>query len=738
MKKFTTLLLCMVSILQAKAQTQDQKDSIKNINLNTVIISGNKFAEKKRNIIQKVDIVSSKEMKQMNAQSTADVLTNTGQVFVQKSQQGGGSPVLRGFEASRIQLNIDGIRQNNAISRSGHMQNIISIDNNALDHIEVLNGPASTVHGSDALGGVILMKTKDPKLGQSSKLELTGANGLLRYSTANQEKTGSIGITFGNNQFASLTQLTFSDFDDLVQGKNGVDSIMNGWKKKYIVERINGKDSMIKNPNPFKQVGTGYAQFDVLQKFSLHQRNNIKHHVNLQLSNSSNISRYDRLSETAGGIAKNAVWYYGPQFRTLEAYTLDVVKMNGFFNDMTMSINHQYWQESRHNRSFGKTSLNHRTEKIHIGGYNIALRHKDDLNELTVGTDAQFNFLKSTAFKEDINTRLESTLDTRYPDGKNNMNLMGLFCQHILKLVEGKIVINDGIRLNYNTLKSTLKDTTIQFRLPYTTLEQKNTALTGNIGVAYMPEEEVRLTVNFSSGFRSPNIDDMAKIFESVSGQRLIVPNVNLKPEYTKNVDMGIQYNNGMIDLSAYGFYTHFTNAIVADRYTYNGSDSVLYDGVLTPVYANQNKATAFIYGGGVNLVYRPALHLSMFGSINYTYGRFNNDTLLVPLDHVPPVNGRLGIKYENTNWYTELYCIYNSRKRLVDYNPNGEDNIQYSTPTGTPSWYTVNFRTGVKVAKYITIQAGVENILDKNYRHFASGMSASGRNFVLAVRFNY
>lgn len=739
MKKIFTSIVCATLFINVNAQTQQQKDSIKNIDLNTVVISGNKFAEKKKNVVQKIDIIQSKDMVNMNAQNMADVLTNTGQVFVQKSQQGGGSPVLRGFEASRVQLNVDGIRYNNAISRSGHLQNIIAVDNNALDRVEVLNGPASTIHGSDALGGVILLKTKEPKLAKTSKFEVTGANALVRYSSANQEKTGSAGITFGNNKFASLTQLTFSDFGDVTQGKNGYDSVMNLWKKNFIVERINGKDSMVKNADPFKQVATGYSQLDVLQKFTIQQSKYIKHGLNFQLSNSTNIPRYDRLTETnASGVAKNAEWYYGPQVRTLAAYTFDAIKIKGFFNDVTANMSHQYWEESRNNRSFGKTSLNHRIEKIHVAGYNVALRHKDDINELTVGTDGQLNFLKSTAYKDDIVSGARANIDTRYPDGTNNMNLFGLYYQHLLKLDDGKVVINDGIRLSYNTLKSTLADTNIQFRLPYTTLEQNNSAITGNLGVAYMPQDDLRLTLNFSSGFRSPNIDDMAKVFESVSGQRLIVPNVNLKPEYTKNAEVGIQYNDGVVDINAYGFYTHFTNAIVADKFTYNGNDSALYEGVMTPVYANQNKAKAFVYGGGLSMIYRPAVHFSLFGSMNYTFGRFNNDSVLVPLDHIPPVTGRLGIKYETNKWYTELYSLYNSRKRLVDYNPAGEDNIQYSTPTGTPAWYTVNFRVGVTIAEHIKVQAGVENILDKNYRYFASGMSAAGRNFVLALRFNY
>lgn len=737
MKKNIILLISAMGTMCAYAQ-KSETDSIKQVNLNQVVISGNKFAEKKKNIVQKIEVITQKEMTQMNAQNTGDVLTNTGNVFVQKSQQGGGSPVIRGFEASRIQLSVDGIRMNNAIYRSGHLQNIITVDNNSLEQIEVLNGPASTIHGSDALGGVIVLKTRDAKFAKTKKVALTGANALVRYSSANQEKTGNVGINFGNNKFASYTNITFSDFGDLVQGKNGVDSIMNLWKKNFIVDRINNTDSMIANSDPYKQVATGYKQVDVLQKFAFAPSQNIRHGINFQYSNSTNVPRYDRLTETSGGIAKNAEWYYGPQTRTLLAYKFDAIKMQGFFNDLTANVNHQYINESRHNRGFKKSTLNHRDEKINVLGYSVALRHKDEQNELTIGTDAQFNNLKSTAFGENIISGVETKIDTRYPDGTNTMNLYGLFAQHTMKLEEGKVVINDGVRFNYSSLHSTLADTSIQFQLPFSDLRQRNKSLTGNLGIAYMPTSELRMSLNFSSGFRSPNFDDMTKVFESVSGQRLIVPNVDLKPEMTKNVDAGIQYNDGKLELNAYGFYTIFSNAIVTDKYTFNGKDSVLYDGQITAVYASQNKAKAFIYGGGLSFVYRPTNHLSLSGSTNYTFGRFNNDSILIPLDHVPPVTGRFGIKYDQSNWHIEFYSLYNGKKKLIDYNPNGEDNIQYSTPNGTPAWMTVNFRAGVYLEKHTMVQLGIENILDKNYRYFASGMSAPGRNLVIAFRHNF
>ena len=85
---------------------------------------------------------------------------NKSWVEVQKSQFGGGSPNIRGFEANKILLTLDGVRLNNAIYRSGHLQNIISIDESVLEDVAVIFGPSSVLYGSDALGGTIHMKTK--------------------------------------------------------------------------------------------------------------------------------------------------------------------------------------------------------------------------------------------------------------------------------------------------------------------------------------------------------------------------------------------------------------------------------------------------------------------------------------------------------------------------------------------------------------------------------------------------
>ena len=127
---------------------------------------------------------------------------------------------------------------------------------------------------------------------------------------------------------------------------------------------------------------------------------------------------------------------------------------------------------------------------------------------------------------------------------------------------------------------------------------------------------------------------------------------------------------------------------------------------------------------------------LKLYSTINYTHGRFFDPANTeVPLDHIPPAFGKTSIMYEAGKFSGELFTLYNGWKRIVDYNPYGEDNQQYATADGMPSWYTLNVRLGYRVNKHLSVQAAVENILDRSYRVFASGINAPGRNFVISLR---
>ena len=256
-----------------------------------------------------------------------------------------------------------------------------------------------------------------------------------------------------------------------------------------------------------------------------------------------------------------------------------------------------------------------------------------------------------------------------------------------------------------------------------------------------MPSDATRINSSFSTGFRAPNVDDASRIFESnTASKQLIVPNPNINPEYTYNVDLGIsQHLFSKVRMEITGFYTWFKNAIALAPFQFNGKDSIDYNGSTVKVFANQNVNKAFLYGFNASLSAGILNNFNFSSTINYTYGRlkpFGNQR--IPLDHIPPLYGKTSLSYIDEKLNFDLYALYNGWKKIEEYNPSGEDNAQYATKDGTPSWLTLNFKSSVVINKNISVQAGVENILDRNYRNFASGFSAPGRNFIFALRSNF
>ena len=335
---------------------QDKRE-IDSTTLADVIVYANKFPEPTKYIAQSVSIIKKTATLNLQANS-ADALINSGAVFVQKSQQGGGSPVIRGFEASRVLLMVDGIRMNNAIYRAGHLQNIITVDNMVLNRMEVLYGPSSTLYGSDALGGVINMYTINPTLSATGKTLISGS-ATLRYATAIDEQRANIILNTGGKQWASLTAVTYGSFGDVIQGKQRNSKYPDFGLKTFFVARNGNTDTAISNPNPYKQISSGYNQIDVTQKFLYQPNENIQHIINLQFSNSSDIPRYDRLTEISNSNPVFAEWYYGPQKRNLAAYHFNATKLNGFFQEIKVVASYQDIAESRITRKFKNDNKQH-------------------------------------------------------------------------------------------------------------------------------------------------------------------------------------------------------------------------------------------------------------------------------------------------------------------------------------------------------------------------------------------
>lgn len=729
MKKNISLILFILFCTNIYAQTDSTRSSIE---LNEVIISANKEEESKTSVAQQVEVIKSRDIQNMNTQSTADLLQASGNVVVQKSQQGGGSPVIRGFEASRVLLVIDGVRMNNLIYRAGHLQNVITIDQSVLDRVEILYGPSSTVYGSDALGGVVHFYTKKTML-SSNDTSLFSGNSYFRYGTVNSEKTGHVDFNYGTKKIASLTSFTYSTFDDLKMGKKkGLSDSLFG-VRYYYIEHFNGKDSLVLNDDKYRQRFSGFHQYDLLQKFLYQPGENTFHQLNFQLSNSSDIPRYDRLTDPASNGLRFADWYYGPQLRIMGAYDFNKTRLKGFFNTFHAGISYQNIEESRHQRRFESNNLESRTEKVGVVGFTADAHRITTKHSFRIGAEGQFNRLKSAAVEKNISTGEEVSLDTRYPNGDNTMNYLAAYYTHTFHISD-KWVLNDGLRLQYIALKSIFEDKTF-FPFPFDEAKQNHFAISGNAGLIFLPKESWKLALNISTGFRVPNVDDLAKVFESSDGS-IVVPNPDLRPEKTYNLDLTIaRVFSEKVKWENTGFYTLFEDAIVTDKFLFNGEDSIDYDGELSEVLASQNRNSAYITGFSTGIRVQITNYFSAGASLSYTYGRVKTDTTDIPLDHVPPLFARIEMKYEKNNFSGGLFVLYNDLKKLSDYSGSGEDNAQYATPIGMPAWYTLNAIISYRINKHLQVQAGCENIIDTQYRTFASGINGPGRNLSGTLR---
>ena len=175
MKHSFISFLC-IGFIAFSASAQTAKDTTEPLysTLKELVLTANKKAEAAEDIPQQIQILKRRSIQQLMPQTTADALIQNGNVFVQKSQMGGGSPVIRGFEANSVLLVVDGVRMNNAIYRAGHLQSIITVDPNALERVEVFTGPGSVIYGNDALGGVVHMYTLQPEFTQTDSFFVYG------------------------------------------------------------------------------------------------------------------------------------------------------------------------------------------------------------------------------------------------------------------------------------------------------------------------------------------------------------------------------------------------------------------------------------------------------------------------------------------------------------------------------------------------------------------------------------
>lgn len=700
------------------------------VRLDEVIISVNRWEQSKTEVPYKIATLNSEDVLRYNPQTTADMLGASEGVFIQKSQMGGGSPMIRGFAANRVLIVVDGIRMNNAIFRSGNLQNVISLDANSLENTEVIFGPGSVIYGSDAVGGVMSFNTLNPKLSTGEKEEKRGKV-MTRYSSANFEKTVHGTVNFGSEKWAALVSSTFTDFDDLRMGANGPDEYL---RSEYVLPRkFDGTDKIVLNDNNLIQKFSGYNQFNVLSKLRFRPNEKIDVVLSGHHSQTSTIPRYDRLIAYRDNQLRYGEWYYGPQKWTLFSGQLKYQNNLILFDKLNLLAGYQLYNESRHDRKLNNPSLRHRDEKLKVLSFNLDLgKSFDERNELFYGAEAFFNNVSSAANSENLLNEEKEEIAPRYPDG-SEYNSWAAYLSYKLNLND-KVIFQAGGRYTRTLLKGRFEPRFYNF--PFDGFDMKNSALNGNFGVVWHPTSGWQVNLNASTGFRSPNIDDVAKVFDSEPGN-VIVPNPELKPEYARNMELGIiRSYAGKARIEITVFFTRLKNAMVRRDFSLNEQDSIMYDGMLSEVEALVNAESADIYGTSFAFEYLFTPYLRTKNNLTIIKGE---DADGYPMRHVPPTYGSSHLVLERQKWFVDLFVKYSGSFDYEELAPSERDKpylyaIDENGKPWSPSWWTLNLKSNYQLNKTFSLSGGVENILDIRYQPYSSGIVAPGINFVFSV----
>ena len=702
--------------------------------LDQVVISTSRRIERDRVIPNRVRKVDMKEVGLTNPQTAADLLGGTGEVFIQKSQQGGGSPMIRGFSTNRLLIAVDGVRMNTAIFRSGNLQNVISIDPLALSGAEVIFGPGSVIYGSDAIGGVMSFQSLAPQLSTDDDPIVSGSV-IGRFASANDEKTTHFDINVGGRKWSSVTSFTYTDYGDLRMGTYGPDDYL----RTFSVERIDSTDVVVENPDSQVQLNTGYTQTNFMQKFRYAPNANWDFNYGFHYSTTSNNPRYDRLIRTRDGVPRSAEWYYGPQVWMMNNLSATHRRTNGIYDILTARIAYQRFEESRIDRDFNDDVRNIQEETVDAISINLDLtKSLGKGKELLYGGELVSNWVFSKGFVENLNFNNPVLSTARYPD--SYWGSYGLYATYRMELFEN-LALNAGARYNAYDVQARFFTQFSAAPLPVEESNISNSALTGSLGLVYEDYGNIRLSAVVNTGFRAPNVDDIGKVFDSEPGS-VVVPNPNLEAEYATNFELSAaKVIAERVKIGVTGYYTLLDNAMVRRDFMLNGQDSIPYRGELSQVQAIQNAAEAYVIGIQAELEANITSDLKLSSQFNWQDGEEElDDGSTSPSRHVAPWFGITRLSYSQPKFTLEINAQYNGEIAFEDMNVGEQNKPFLYAEDGdgnpfSPSWYTLNLNVMYQLTDTWSVSGGVQNLSDQRYRAYSSGIAAAGRNVVLSLR---
>lgn len=670
MKKYYFLLSLIFSNIVSA-----QKEDSSYINLDAAIVTSRsiKIMDTKNSFV--ISSITNQQIVEKGARTTPEALMGVSGVFIQKTNHGGGSAFIRGLTGNQTLIVLDGIRLNNAIYRYGPNQYLNTIDMFTINKIDVLKGIGAVEYGSDAMGGVIHLKTKENASNELNKISL---NNTSKFISSGMEKTNRTNVQYATNKWNFIGGFSLKKYGDLIGGGN-----------------------------IGKQKPTGYNELN----YDLKTKININSHSEIVYSSQNTIQKnvpiYHKID--LENYKTNQIDY---QIRYLNYLKYKYVSNKKMISEIIINASTQRSIEQRSNQKNNSSIFRNEADTVKNIGLTAEIVSKANKNWII---NTGFDYYKDKVFSEAIET--SSDLNTQifkrglYPNGSVYKN-SSLFNIHNLNF--NKLSIIAGLRYNFFQIQMN--------ELTLGNIVINPSALVSNFGFNYQLNQHSYLFGSITTGYRAPNIDDLGSL--GIVDFRYEIPSYDLRPEKSLNTEIGYKYRSNKIDFSIATFKMRLKDIIAR----------VLVDGKVINgfnVYNKKNIESSYISGAEVNYTYLLSKFLTWYTNATYTYGQ--NVTKNEPMRRIPPLFGQNKISLVKKNKSLAISHQFAGKKDRLAQGDKDDNRIG---KLGTPGWNIFNIDAGWQFKK-LSVNTSLINISNVQYKTHGSGVYGMGRAVNLTIQWN-
>jgi hemoglobin/transferrin/lactoferrin receptor protein len=687
-------LTISVGLIGPGAWSSDPDPSSRQTRPEDLVYSVERTPELASDTARAVTVITIEDIWRKNGRTLPEVLMEEAGVFVQQTNYGSGSPIIRGLVGKEILILIDGVKVNNAIYRTGPTQYLNTIDLSMVERIEIVRGVVSVL-GGDALGGTINIITRKGEAGADAKQIRGRVSG--RYSSADGALGGRAEARGRLDRLRYLVGATYRSSDD-VRGGGDVGT-----------QQATGYD---------EQAGNALLEYSIAQDRTLS--------FSYVVLDEQHVPRTDRV--TAG---TNLKFDFHPQRLQLASLAYQDLALGRIYDSLKLTA---FWnrqdegrQEVRPNRPREERQFDDRDTMY---GVNLELSQSfGNSHRLLYGADFSTEDILSRRNDVNLDTHAISPKRGNFTDGASYDSL-AVYVQDHAEPVKWLTVIA-GARYNYYSVKGSEKST-----VGTLALDTSDSHLTGTINAIAHAGHGLNVVLNATSGYRALNIEDISVFDERTEGTE--IPNAGLKPERIAMYEAGLKYSSAKVTGLAFVYRSQLSDVLVRAAGTYAGlaffdlNASGVQDKGEANVLQRQNIGEATIQGVELEARYRPWPELTLFG--NYTTTKGDDELSDVPLARIPPAYGTLGARWLSSRrfkpWVELVLQLASAQRRL---NPNDISDTRIG-PKGTDGFTVLTLRGGCAISERLRAVIAGENLADEKYKYHGSGVYRPGRQIVVGV----